>query len=397
MPCRVLCNILPLHATPGDAGDRPRGVSRVTAGAGDAGRLLVAGVAHLDEAQAVFDAMLRGFAHRQLSREFKPATVAGRERTLRRFAAFTEAWPWEWTPAVFERWSASLVSAGRTYSTVRGYQGAVATFVAYVCDTANDWLTECQRRFGQVPVAICGEHNMVRRNTDYEGDPHGNRPLSREELAALFGYANQRVDEARERHRKGALAAYRDAVLFVVTYGWGLRRNEAANLRVTDFRRNGAHPQFGEFGQLVVRHGKARKGGPPRRRAVLTVWGWSVTAVRDYLVEARPQFFDHYPDVGWLFPTERGGHVSAAHVDHRFREYRQGAGLDARLVPHCLRHTYVTRLLEAGYPLSFVQEQVGHSHAATTAVYTAVSNDFKNRAIAEAITRSLAAAEVADA
>ena len=54
---------------------------------------------------------------------------------------------------------------------------------------------------------------MVRRNTDYEGDPHGNRPLSKAELAGFFGFANGQVDRAREHQRKGALAAYRDAVL----------------------------------------------------------------------------------------------------------------------------------------------------------------------------------------
>lgn len=338
----------------------------------------------------MFEAMLVGFANRQLSRELKPGTVRTREKTLRRFVAFSDAMPWEWTPTHFEHWSAVHVRGGRTLSTVRSYQGAVALFVEYVTDLRNDWVVECERRFGQAPLAICGEHNMVRRNTDYEGLPDGNRPLSKEELARLFSYANERVDEARSLQRKGALAAYRDAVLYLVIYAWGLRRNEVVHLKVTDFRANAAHPQFGEYGQLVVRHGKARKGGPPRRRAVLTVWGWAVTALGEYLREVRPCFFEHHPDGGWLFPSERG-HVSAGHVDHRFAEYREAAGLDARLVPHCLRHTYVTRLLEAGYPLSFVQEQVGHSHAATTAIYTAVSNDFKNRAIAEAITRSLAA------
>jgi integrase/recombinase XerC len=353
--------------------------------------LLPVGVAHLDEAEAVFEAMLVGFANRQLSRELNGRTIRAREKTLRRFVAFSDAMPWEWTPAHFEGWSAVHVRGGLALSTVRSYQGTVALFVEYVTDLRNDWVAECERRFGRAPLAICGEHNMVRRNTDYEGVPDGNRPLSKEELARFFSYANARVDEARSLQRKGVLAAYRDAVLYLVIYAWGLRRNEAAHLKVSDFRANAAHPAFGEYGQLVVRYGKARKGGPARRRTVLTVWGWAVAALGDYLADARPCFFEHHPDAGWLFPSERGGHVSVGHVDHRFAEYRAAAGLDVRLVPHCLRHTYVTRLLEAGYPLSFVQEQVGHSHAATTAIYTAVSNDFKNRAIAEAITRSLAA------
>jgi integrase/recombinase XerC len=38
---------------------------------------------------------------------------------------------------------------------------------------------------------------------------------------------------------------------------------------------------------------------------------------------------------------------------------------------------------EAGYDASFVTEQVGHSHAATTAIYTALSSDYKNTKVRE--------------
>ena len=48
---------------------------------------------------------------------------------------------------------------------------------------------------------------------------------------------------------------------------------------------------------------------------------------------------------------------------------------------HCLRHSYVTHLIEFGYPERFVQEQVGHAYAATTAIYTSVSNDFKHKTL----------------
>ena len=49
------------------------------------------------------------------------------------------------------------------------------------------------------------------------------------------------------------------------------------------------------------------------------------------------------------------------------------------LTPHCLRHSYVTHLSELGWSAKFIQDQVGHSHAATTAVYMSVSDDFKDR------------------
>lgn len=45
------------------------------------------------------------------------------------------------------------------------------------------------------------------------------------------------------------------------------------------------------------------------------------------------------------------------------------------------RHTYATTLIEMGWPMALVQDQLGHTHVATTAVYTALSDDFKDRVL----------------
>ena len=54
---------------------------------------------------------------------------------------------------------------------------------------------------------------------------------------------------------------------------------------------------------------------------------------------------------------------------------------------HCLRHSYVTHLIEFGYPERFVSEQVGHTYASTTAIYASVSNDFKHKTLRAALAR----------
>lgn len=77
--------------------------------------------------------------------------------------------------------------------------------------------------------------------------------------------------------------------------------------------------------------------------------------------------------------------MSARHVNKRFARYRDELGLPGELDLHCLRHSYITHLVEAGYPERFVQEQVGHSYASTTAIYTSVSDDFKNRVLRRAL------------
>ncbi|MGH3451955.1 MAG: tyrosine-type recombinase/integrase, partial [Haloechinothrix sp.] len=173
---------------------------------------------------------------------------------------------------------------------------------------------------------------------------------------------------------------------FKVIYGWGLRRREAAMLDVTDFAANPAAPELGRFGVLHVRYGKAMRGSPPRRRAVAAVMPWAAETVRQYLQEVRPHYgCERHPAV-WL--TERGGRISLRQIDDRFAQFRRLAELPDDLSVHSLRHSYVSHLIEDGVDPLFVQQQVGHSWASTTAVYTTVGADARNRMLKAALARA---------
>lgn len=49
-------------------------------------------------------------------------------------------------------------------------------------------------------------------------------------------------------------------------------------------------------------------------------------------------------------------------------------------------------LAELGFAQRFIQDQVGHSHAATTAIYLSVSDEFKDRMVRRALDAQLTAA-----
>jgi site-specific recombinase XerD len=69
-----------------------------------------------------------------------------------------------------------------------------------------------------------------------------------------------------------------------------------------------------------------------------------------------------------------------------FATARDLAGLDPVLDLHSLRHSYVTHLVEFDYPERFVQEQVGHAYASTTAIYTSVSDAYRNTLLRRSLT-----------
>lgn len=353
--------------------------------AGSAALSLVAAVTPLRPELGLFEAMLAGWRGQQQSRRLSESIVGCRERTVRRFGEFTGAWPWEWSAAQLEAW---IGGGGWAHSTVRSYQGAVAAFLDYVCDPRYGWVAECEQLLGVRPVQICHEGNTAVHVADYEGRP-ARRPLTRAELQALFDVVDDRVEQIAAAGGKGWLAAFRDATLFKVCYAFGLRRREVAMLDVADFTANPAAPGLGGLGVCQVRYGKAMRGSPPRRRAVAAVMPWAVEALAQYLQEVRPRYGAAAHPALWL--TERGGRISVRQVDDRFALWRAAAGLPAELSVHCLRHSYVSHLIEDGVDPLFVQQQVGHSWASTTAVYTSVGADAKNRMLAAALERAFGA------
>lgn len=355
--------------------------------AGAAHLCLVDGPALLRPEPSVFEAMVAGWVMQQKSRLLAGTTIEARVRMVRRFQEFCDEYPWRWRAQDVEQWTAKLTSGERrrSHATIRNYQNVLALFMEYLVDGRYGWVAECEERFGDHPVQICHEWNTADHLADYEGAP-GRRPFTRRELQDLFDYADERVGEVRRRGRKGWLPAFRDAALFKVMYAWGLRRREAAMLDVGDFSVNGAAPELGGLGMLRVRYGKASRGSPPRRRNVLTVMPWAAEVVEEYLAEVRPCYgVDGHPAL-WL--TERGGRIALRHVNERFAEYREAVGLPVELSPHCLRHSYVTHLIEDGLDPLFVQQQVGHSWGSTTAIYTSVSSDYKNNVLRGALERA---------
>ena len=357
---------------------------------GSAALVLVSGVAHLDPQRAVFDAMLDGWAVQQRARNLKTRTIAPRLALVQRLANFTNEYPWQWTAGEVEAFFAQLRGGGRPVaaSTLRNYEVCLRMFMDYVTDARYGWPAVCVERFGAAPVQPLHEWNTVVHVADYEADPR-RRPLTYDEVQALFDAADTAVELIRGRGRKGALAAQRDAVLLKTIYAFGLRRGEAHGLDVQDLRHNPKAGQFGRFGAVTVRHGKASRGGAPRRRTVLTVpeMDWVVPVLQQWLEEVRPLLHPGALSAMWV--TERCGRMSRRAINDAFATAREAAGLPAELDLHCLRHSYVTHLVEFDYPQRFVQEQVGHRHASTTSIYTGVSDEYRNRLLQRSLERRM--------
>ncbi len=153
-----------------------------------------------------------------------------------------------------------------------------------------------------------------------------------------------------------------------------------------DFSRNAHAGEFGRYGVVQVRYGKAKKGSPPKRRGVLTVFSWTPEVIADWLAHGQACMGAGLD----LFPSERGALVAENTLLRRFRRYCRDLELPDGLDLHSLRRSYATHLIEDGWDAKFVQDQMGHDHASTTSLYTCVSSDYRVSTLRRALDSTIA-------
>ncbi len=163
----------------------------------------------------------------------------------------------------------------------------------------------------------------------------------------------------------------RDRAILETIYSCGLRISELCAMLVADI-------DFRE--QLVRVRGKGQKERqvPIGEEAVAAIHRyWAL--VLEPPTPDQPVFRAH---------TDGPGAVSPRVVQLRLKRYLAAAGLDPKITPHKLRHSYATHLLDAGADLRSVQELLGHAHLVTTQVYTHVSTERLKKAYDDAHPRA---------
>jgi hypothetical protein len=195
------------------------------------GRLvyLPAGVAGPDP-DAFLNDVLTGWRRAHLAQNFSSETVRRRIASVHRMADFVGSYPWQWTAADADDFFSHLRGVRNlAHTTVRAYQTDVKLFLDYATDPAYDWNEHCGRLFGTVFGQVITEFNRAKHVQANDARPL-KRPFSLVELQQFFDLADLEPERILNAGRKGALAAWRDAVAFKSLYGWGLRRNEVRHL-----------------------------------------------------------------------------------------------------------------------------------------------------------------------
>ena len=259
----------------------------------------------------------------------------------------------------FRTYIASMQNAGASQGSVTRRVSTVKSFYR--------WLRLVGVMQGD-PLALVSGPKQAKRL------PH---VLTLEDIEALIGAASGVRPEDR-----------RDRALLEIMYASGLRVSEAHGLDVED---------------LDLDHRALRVRGKGNKERIVVIGEPARLAVERYLAEGWSELSARTPggnptastlERRACFINRFGGRLSQRAIQILVRKYALKAGIDARVHPHLLRHSFATHLLDNGAELRVVQELLGHSNANTTQIYLHVTEQ-RQRKVMEGSLDEVAAVEMA--
>jgi integrase/recombinase XerC len=146
--------------------------------------------------------------------------------------------------------------------------------------------------------------------------------------------------------------AVRDMAIMELFYGCGLRLAELIDLNL-------AKINWPEQTLDVIGKGRKQRIIPFGNKAGQALKKW-LERRKDFVNENEPA----------LFISNRGQRISASSVQQRLKKWAQLKGLERRMYPHLMRHSYASHLLESSHDIRAVQELLGHANLSTTQIYT---------------------------
>lgn len=157
--------------------------------------------------------------------------------------------------------------------------------------------------------------------------------------------------------------AKRDKAMLELLYASGMRISELVNLNL---------------GDVNTDEGFVKCFGKGHKERIVPIYEQAARSVQEYIAETRPKLA-HKKDGVALFLNPRGDRLTRQGFWQKLKEYAKSAGLDAKISPHTLRHSFATHMLSGGADLRAVQELLGHANISTTQVYTHLTSEHVRR------------------
>ena len=173
----------------------------------------------------------------------------------------------------------------------------------------------------------------------------------------------QEVNKLIEAPLKNTIFGIRDRAILELLYGTGIRVGELVNLNICN---------IDLYEKTIIVFGKGSK------ERILPLGNPSIRAIQEYLTGRNlfeKKIFVNKNDLEALFLNRLGGRLTTRSIRRIIIKYMKMAGLNKKISPHVLRHSFATHLLEGGADLRSVQELLGHKSLSTTQIYTHITKE----------------------
>jgi integrase/recombinase XerD len=245
----------------------------------------------------------------------------------------------------------------RELSAEHATHGDLADFLTELSTGREDRAPVAATTLGRKVACLRSFYRHLRREEIIEHDPTAElrgprkpqrlpRVLSREEVQRLLSGPQGQ-----------SALALRDRALLEVMYACGLRASEAVGL---------------ELGDLDLEEGLLCARGKGSKERIVPIGRQALAALAAYLRSGRPELIGERVQ-SRLMVNHRGGPLTRQGLYKIVQGHARRAGLEEKMSPHTLRHTFATHLLAGGCDLRSLQEMLGHADLATTQVYTHLS------------------------
>jgi integrase/recombinase XerD len=200
-------------------------------------------------------------------------------------------------------------------------------------------------------------YRHLRREQILDHDPTSELrpPRARGRLPKVL--SRDEVNRLLAQPRGSSPAALRDRALLETMYACGLRASEAIGLGLSE---------------LDLEAGILRTRGKGSKERIVPIGSKAIETLTFYLEQGRPRLVG-LRDEARVFVNLRGGGLSRQGLYKIVQRHARSAGLERRMSPHTLRHTFATHLLAGGCDLRSLQEMLGHADIGTTQIYTHLS------------------------
>lgn len=200
-------------------------------------------------------------------------------------------------------------------------------------------------------------HQFLLRDQVLKTDPTVHLELPKLEKKLPRVLSVKEIDRVITAAGSDTLQNQRDTAILELLYGTGMRVSELIGMDTED---------------LNVTMGFARVFGKGSKERIIPLGSTAVKACTSYLQHVRPEFVSSTATDA-LFVNSRGGRLTRQSIWSLLKVVSEKAGLNRKLTPHMLRHSFATHLVENGADLRAVQEMLGHADISTTQIYTHVS------------------------